>query len=121
MQFALDLQGGHHVGPLFIANKVRSKRYPFRGGHRHRMLRRKTPFWADRSLLSAFRRMVAIYTTTTDFVWSQDHIVPLHHESVCGLHCPANITVKLLDDNQRKGNRWWPDMPETQQEMFYGS
>lgn len=41
-----------------------------------------------------------------------DHIVPLKHPLVCGLHVPHNLTVSLEDDNRRKGNRFWPEMPE---------
>lgn len=41
-----------------------------------------------------------------------DHIIPLQSESVCGLHCEANLMILCAKDNQVKGNRTWPDMWE---------
>jgi hypothetical protein len=40
-----------------------------------------------------------------------DHIVPLVSKFVCGLHCEANLQLLPGPENQRKGNRVWPDMP----------
>jgi len=34
---------------------------------------------------------------------------------VCGLHCEQNMQILWNADNIRKGNRWWPDMPEAAQ------
>jgi len=42
-----------------------------------------------------------------------DHIVPLKSSTVCGLHTQANLQILPSVDNSRKGNHWWPDMPET--------
>ena len=39
-----------------------------------------------------------------------DHIVPLHHPLVCGLHVEHNLAVLPLRENLLKGNAWWPDM-----------
>lgn len=43
--------------------------------------------------------------------WHVDHIVPLSSPLVCGLHCEANLRIIRAEDNLRKGNRVWPDMP----------
>lgn len=40
-----------------------------------------------------------------------DHIVPLQSRLVCGLHNEANLSVIPAIDNNRKGNRYWPEMP----------
>jgi hypothetical protein len=35
-----------------------------------------------------------------------DHIVPLKHPKVCGLHIPANLKIVPAVENMRKGNRF---------------
>ena len=39
-----------------------------------------------------------------------DHIVPLIHPEVCGLHCMANLRIVPRDVNQRKSNHTYPGM-----------
>lgn len=117
-QHALPLEGGHHVGPLFVAAKRRAAKANIRSSARFRFLRRRTPAWADRDALNALRRLGQIYTKALGIQFSQDHIVPIRHELVCGLHCPANIELAPLEDNMRKGNRFWPEMPEVQLALF---
>lgn len=82
--------------------------------HRDRVVRARIPSWADpadtvKVLLEAHRR-----TRETGLRHSLDHIVPLNHPLVCGLHVAANLQVIPLVENLRKSNRWWPDMPEVQ-------
>lgn len=40
-----------------------------------------------------------------------DHIVPLKHPRVSGLHVEANLAIIPALDNWSKNNRHWPDMP----------
>lgn len=42
-----------------------------------------------------------------------DHIVPLKSNLVCGLHCWHNLQLIDSSHNASKGNRYWPDMPES--------
>lgn len=52
-----------------------------------------------------------VYQKADELGFQTDHIVPLIHPLVCGLHCWYNL--QLLDQplNGSKGNRHWPDMP----------
>lgn len=35
-----------------------------------------------------------------------DHIIPLKHPNICGLHCPANLRVISASENSSKQNKW---------------
>lgn len=41
-----------------------------------------------------------------------DHIVPISHPLVCGLHTEDNMQVVHMHYNNFKSNYFWPDMPE---------
>lgn len=55
--------------------------------------------------------LAALRTKTTGIRWEVDHIVPLVHPQVCGLHVETNLRVIPAIENRRKGNRHWPEMP----------
>lgn len=40
-----------------------------------------------------------------------DHIVPLVHPLVCGLHTPWNLRIIDAGPNLQKSNHYWPDCP----------
>ena len=65
-----------------------------------------TPRWADR------KEIARIYRKARELGLTVDHIVPLKSGLVCGLHCEANLRVLSNEENGRKSNRFWPDMPE---------
>ena len=68
-------------------------------------LKQATPIWVD---------MVAIADVYMEASYMQmevDHIVPLRNSLVCGLHTWDNLQLMKPVENNRKGNRHWPDMP----------
>ena len=64
----------------------------------------------DKELIKDLYRLAAIYRQAGVDA-HVDHIVPLRHPIVCGLHVPANLSVVLAEHNLRKSNRWRPDVP----------
>jgi len=88
-----------------VANARRRKSKPWLFAH-HAMLRkarllRATPPWGNLAEIKAFYR------------WAPDghhvdHVIPLVHPLVCGLHVPANLQYLPAADNLRKRNEWHP-------------
>jgi hypothetical protein len=64
-----------------------------------------TPPWFEKEQIRV------VYKKAKEWGFAVDHIVPLKGETVCGLHCWANL--QLLDPslNSSKSNKYWPDMP----------
>lgn len=70
-----------------------------------------TPVWANHFFIEEAYDLAQRRTVVTGFLWSVDHIVPLISKLVCGLHAEQNLQVIPHEENRRKNNRYWPDMP----------
>lgn len=73
--------------------------------------RNATPAWADEQKIALIYEAARLLTRLTGYKWEVDHIVPLRHPLVQGLHVEYNLQVIPAKANRSKGNRWWPDMP----------
>ena len=73
---------------------------------------RALPKWADLNAIQRLYRDAKALSDATGKPWHVDHIVPLRSGAVCGLHCEQNLQVISGDENIKKANKWWPDMPE---------
>lgn len=74
-------------------------------------LRAARPPWANKFFIREIYELAQLRTMATGVLHDVDHIVPITHELVCGLHCEANMQIIPSDLNKSKGNRYWPDMP----------
>jgi len=62
------------------------------------------PTWSDRDGIRRVYEEAVRLTEETGIPHHVDHIIPLVHPDVCGLHIPANLQVLSADENWRKSN-----------------
>lgn len=70
-----------------------------------------TPAWANQDAMLLEYKLAEWCTKVTGEQYHVDHIVPLRSKIVCGLHCESNLQVITRQENCRKSNVFWPNMP----------
>jgi hypothetical protein len=63
-----------------------------------------TPPWADLKAIKAVYAEASRRKKQTGEAWHVDHVIPLKHPLVCGLHVHTNLQVIPGKENQRKHN-----------------
>lgn len=95
-----------HINEIKIANRLwrhnnRSAATALKARRRARKLR-ATPIWTCKETVADF------YLEAQYQGMHVDHIVPLKHPLVCGLHVEHNLQLLTAAENQRKYNRFTP-------------
>jgi hypothetical protein len=65
-----------------------------------------TPKWVDQQAILAVYRECEIRRDLCAEDVNVDHVVPINHPKVCGLHVPWNLQVIPAAENRRKSNRF---------------
>jgi hypothetical protein len=76
--------------------------------NRRRKHRDASPAWltpVDKASMRELYRMAMQLTKTTGTPYVVDHIVPLRHPLVCGMHVPWNLQVMTRGENLKKSNK----------------
>jgi hypothetical protein len=94
-------------------DKVRAKDQRYRAKKRN-----QSPTWSNKKAMLWFHNEAIRLTIETGIQYSVDHLVPISSPNVSGFDTEANLIVITLLDNQKKSNKWWPDMPDYS-EMIY--
>jgi hypothetical protein len=64
-----------------------------------------TPAWANKQAILAIYAEAARLTHETGIPHAVDHIYPLQHPLMCGLHCEANLQILTRSQNSAKHNK----------------
>ena len=70
--------------------------------------RRAMPPWANTEDIKQVYAKAETMRRETGFEHHVDHIIPLRHPLVCGLHWEGNLQVLTRTANQEKGNKFEP-------------
>lgn len=83
-----------------------------RGSHvarvilRSRKIKQATPKWANLEEIKKIYIEAQIKSEVTGINYEVDHIIPISHPLVCGLHVENNLSVITERNNQAKSNKF---------------
>lgn len=73
-------------------------------------VKRATPLWSEIGEIEQVYQECRNISKQTGNPHEVDHIIPIHSDYVCGLHCLDNLQIITEKDNRTKNNICWPDM-----------
>lgn len=73
---------------------------------RRAALKLAVPAWADQGAIGAVYSLALHLSQVTGIEHHVDHVIPLQHPRVCGLHVEHNLKAIPKADNQRKYNKF---------------
>ncbi|MDN7993563.1 HNH endonuclease signature motif containing protein [Burkholderia orbicola] len=103
-----DLIYEHHLKDAIRRRKLDERLRSCKDGvERRRLVKRlATPKWVDPVAISQIYKERDEKIEQTGEAYEVDHIVPLSHPLVCGLHVPWNLRVIRKTRNKQKSNKF---------------
>jgi hypothetical protein len=92
---------GSGVKKLFLDNTDIRKTWDRRAVHRNAM-----PKWANKDAIKNIYNLSKELTAATNIRHEVDHIIPIKHPLVCGLHVENNLQVIPENENRVKSNNF---------------
>lgn len=108
-------------------NEYLRQNKPRMNAHRAKRRHRKaqaTPNWANLDQVTEIYKEATNLKKETGIAYEVDHLIPLKHELIVGLHVPSNLQILTRTENVRKHNKFtpfvWSELtPEEQQDPLY--
>ncbi len=88
-------------------SKNRGRRKAIKAKRRANLLN-ATPNWVKDSDLDPYYFQAVELSHFLGISMEVDHIHPLTHDDICGLHIPANLQIIPLKQNRKKSNKFTP-------------
>lgn len=80
--------------------------YNYANSLRQKRTKLATPNWANLDKIKELYLQARALTKETGILHEVDHIVPITHKLVCGLHVEDNLQVLTKDQNRKKCNHF---------------
>jgi hypothetical protein len=71
---------------------------------RHATHNKACPNWANKDAINTIYKTAKELTKSTGISYEVDHVIPVRHPLVCGLHVENNLQIILKDENREKSN-----------------
>jgi hypothetical protein len=73
---------------------------------RHAIHTKACPNWADKDTINKIYETANELTDKTGITYEVNHIVPVKHDLVCGLHVEYNLQIIPKTENKEKSNKF---------------
>jgi hypothetical protein len=73
--------------------------------YRVHLVKLATPRWADLAKINEIYEQKMLLNNGSN-LYHVDHIIPLNHPLVCGLHVETNLRIISKNDNEKKNNKF---------------
>lgn len=86
--------------------KDNPEKYAAASAKRNAIKKLAVPEWYEKKQVEELFKKRNELTESTGIKHEVDHIIPLQHKLVCGLHCFANLQILTQSENRKKSNRY---------------